>query len=81
MKDGRVVTGLMSARIITLDDVPHIISITREIETLKHTEETLQRQLEELTILHNIAVAASSSKSLDELIQRATDTIYDTLSS
>jgi len=79
VKDGRVVTGLMSARIIMLDGVPHIISITREIETLKRTEETLQRQLEELTILHNISVAASSSKSVDELIQRATDTIGDTL--
>ena len=79
MKDGRVLTGLMSARIIMLDNVPHIISITREIETIKRTEETLQRQLKELTILHNIALAASSSKSVDELIQRATDTIGDTL--
>ena len=79
MKNGGVVTGLMSARIIMLDDVPHIISITREIETLKQTEETLQRQLDELSILHNVAVTASSSKSIDELIQRATDIIYNTL--
>ncbi len=79
MKDGRVVTGLMSARTIMLDGVPHIISITRDIETLKQTESTLQRQLKELTILQNIAVAASSSKSVDELLQRATDTIADIL--
>ena len=79
MKDGRVVTGLMSARIIMLEEVPHIISITREIETIKQTESTLQKQLKELTILHNIAVAASSSKTVDELLQRVTDTIADTL--
>jgi PAS domain S-box-containing protein len=79
MKDGRVLTGLMSARIIILEGVPHIISITREIETIKQTESTLQKQLKELTILHNIAVAASSSKTVDELLQRATDTIADTL--
>ena len=79
MKNGRVITGLMSARIIMLDDAPHIISITREIENIKLAEETLQRQLEELSILHNIALAASSSKSVNELIQRATDTIGDSL--
>ena len=79
MKDGTKVTGLMSARIIMLDDVPHIISITREIESIKQTEETLQRQLKELTILHNVALAASSSKSVDEVIQRVTETIGDTL--
>jgi PAS domain S-box-containing protein len=79
MKDGRVLTGLMSARIIMLEGVPHIISITREIETIKQTESTLQKQLKELTILHNIAVAASSSKTVDELLQRATATIADTL--
>ncbi|MBN1453051.1 MAG: GAF domain-containing protein [Anaerolineales bacterium] len=79
MKDGRVLTGLMSARVIMLNEAPHIISITREIETLKQTEETLQRQLKELSILHNVALAASSSKSVDELVQRVTDTISDTL--
>jgi len=79
MKDGRIVTGLISAKIIILDDVPHLISVTREIETLKQTEETLQRQLKELTILHDIAIASSSSKSVDELIQRATDTLGNIL--
>lgn len=78
-KDGRILTALVSSRIITLDGALHIISITREIETIKQAEATLQRQLQELTILHNIAVAATSSNSVDELIQRATDTIGDTL--
>ena len=78
-KDGHVLTGLMSARIIILDETPHVISITRNIETLKQAEETLQRQLRELTILHNISTAASSSTSVDELLQRTTDIISDAL--
>jgi PAS domain S-box-containing protein len=44
MKDGRTVTGLMSARIIMLQGVSHIISITRDIETIEQAEATLQRQ-------------------------------------
>jgi PAS domain S-box-containing protein len=79
MKDGRIITGLMSARIITLNNTLNIIAVTREIETIKKAEATLQKQLKELSILHNIAVAASSSKSEDELLQRTTDTIGDTL--
>lgn len=67
-KDGLYITGLVSARIITLDNALHIISIIRNIESIKQAEGTLQRQLKELSILHDIAVAASSSKSVDELI-------------
>ncbi len=37
-KNGRVRTGLMSASIIHLNGVPHIISITRDIEELKEAE-------------------------------------------
>lgn len=40
-KDGTVATGLMSARIIELNNVPHIISITREIEKLKRAEKKI----------------------------------------
>jgi PAS domain S-box-containing protein len=79
IKDGRILTGLMSARIITLDGALHILSITRDIENIKQNEVKLQKQLQELSILHNIAVAASSSRSIDELLQRATDTIADSL--
>ena len=79
-KDGNVITGLMSASVITLDDKPHIISITRDIGAIKETESTLQRRLKELTILHNITVAVSSSTSVDELLQRTTDIISESLS-
>ncbi|NOY05350.1 MAG: PAS domain S-box protein, partial [Chlorobi bacterium] len=42
MKDGRTVTGLLSARVIMLDNVPHTLSITRNIEDLKQAELALK---------------------------------------
>lgn len=59
----------------TVSIVGALTDITKRI----HAEDTLKHQLEELTILHNIAITASSSKSLDELIKRTTDIIYDAL--
>jgi len=56
-----------------------VVGALTDITERKRAEDLFSHQLEELTILHNIAVAASSSKSLDELINRATDIIYDTL--
>jgi GAF domain-containing protein len=40
--------------------------------------ETAQRQLEELTVLHAVAVAASEAVSVDELIERVTGAINET---
>ncbi len=58
MKDGRIVTGLMSARIIDLNGVPHILSITRDIEHLKQMEAERRRLLkfldESLDFSHTI---------------------------
>jgi two-component system, cell cycle sensor histidine kinase and response regulator CckA len=45
-KDGVLVTALMSARIISLNSVPHIISITKNIEDRKHMEESLRESRE-----------------------------------
>ncbi len=47
-KDGSVVTGLMSASVIDLEGVPHILSITRDISERKSIEQdriTLEAQL------------------------------------
>ncbi|UCD78015.1 MAG: PAS domain S-box protein, partial [Desulfobacterales bacterium] len=43
IKDGRVRTGLMSAKVIELDEIPHVLSITRDIEDMKKAEEELLR--------------------------------------
>jgi PAS domain S-box-containing protein len=39
LKDGNVKTGLISAKVIMLDKVPHTLSITRDISRLKMAEE------------------------------------------
>jgi PAS domain S-box-containing protein len=43
-KDGSITTALMSARIIPLHNVPHIISITRDIGELKRVEQEVLAQ-------------------------------------
>jgi len=42
MKDGRQLAGLMSAAVIELDGVPHILSITRDISDRKRLENELR---------------------------------------
>lgn len=42
MKNGRTLTGLISASVIKLQGVPHIISVTRSIEEIKQTEIALR---------------------------------------
>jgi PAS domain S-box-containing protein len=56
-----------------------VISIAQDITERKRAEEALQRRLKELTVLHAIAVAESSAETSDELIQRVTDIIGDSL--
>lgn len=56
-----------------------IVGALIDITERRRAEDVFNHQLEELTILHNIALAASSSRSLDELITRATDAIYNSL--
>ncbi|MFZ5586334.1 MAG: PAS domain-containing hybrid sensor histidine kinase/response regulator [Thermodesulfobacteriota bacterium] len=46
MKDGRLITALMSATIITLDGQPHILSITRAIEEQRKAREALAQSEE-----------------------------------
>ena len=45
-KDGSLTTALMSARIISIDDEPHILSITRDISARKVMENELVRAKE-----------------------------------
>jgi PAS domain S-box-containing protein len=52
-----------------------LLDITRE----KEDEAALQRQLEELAVLHSASLAASNALHLDQLIEQITDVIGDTL--
>lgn len=56
MKDGRLITGIMSASVIDIDGTQHILSITRDISDRKRAEialiesETRYRELVELAV-------------------------------
>jgi PAS domain S-box-containing protein len=45
-KDGSLTTALMSARVLMLEEVPHILSITRDISERKQAEQTLRESEE-----------------------------------
>jgi len=51
MKNDTIVTGLMSAKVIMLNDEPHILSITRDISELKKAEAEVKASLDEKEIL------------------------------
>ncbi len=53
-KDGSVVIGLMSARVITLHGAPHIISITKDITERKRMEREHERLHEQLLQLQKM---------------------------
>lgn len=52
-----------------------LLDITRE----KENEAALQRQLEELAVLHSASLAASNALHIDQLIEQVTNVIGDTL--
>lgn len=57
LKDGRIRTGLMSARVIMLQDEPHILSVTRDIQELKTAHQALQTSEEKFrSIFENAPV-------------------------
>ena len=43
-KDGSIIRALMSARVLSLNNVPHIISITRDISKLRQIEQEVLEQ-------------------------------------
>lgn len=47
-KDGTIVTGLMSARFIYLNGVPHILSVTRDISEIVKLQDELKKAQEKL---------------------------------
>lgn len=46
LKDGRVITGLLSARVFRLKGEPHFLSIVRDIDEWRRTEEALRESEE-----------------------------------
>lgn len=64
-KNGVVHTGLMSARVISLNGVDHILNITRDIEELKQAQETVRQERDRsqmyLDVSATIMVALNTS--------------------
>ncbi len=50
-------------------------SLTRDITAHKQADEALQRQLKELTILHEVALAGTRAENVDNLIEQITNII------
>jgi len=56
-----------------------IIAVSQDITARKKDEEALQKQFKELSILHLVALAESTARDSDKLIQQVTDIIGDAL--
>jgi PAS domain S-box-containing protein/putative nucleotidyltransferase with HDIG domain len=56
-----------------------VIAIAQDITERKRNESETQRQLKELTVLHAVALAESTSRTIDELLQQVTAIIGDML--
>ncbi|MFO8048437.1 MAG: PAS domain S-box protein, partial [Desulfosudaceae bacterium] len=63
-KDGSLTTALMSGRVISINNAPHIISITRDISERKRFEEALRLSEEKFRTLYEYAPIPY--QSLDE---------------
>ena len=74
VKDGSIIRGLMSASLLEINDVPHLLAISRDITERKKTDAVQQ-------IMYNISNAVNLSKDLNELflsIQKELGSIFDT---
>jgi PAS domain S-box-containing protein len=74
IKDGGYKRGLMSASLLNIDGIPHLLAISRDV-TEKDRVAQVQR------IMYNISNAVNLSKDLNELfrsIQRELGNIFDT---
>jgi two-component system, cell cycle sensor histidine kinase and response regulator CckA len=58
LKDGRLRTGLMSARIIGLGGEPHLLTVTRDVEDWKKAEQSLRESEEKYRTLFEESIDA-----------------------
>jgi diguanylate cyclase (GGDEF)-like protein/hemerythrin-like metal-binding protein/PAS domain S-box-containing protein len=69
-KDASVINGLMSAKIIPLQGVPHIISVTRDITERKLAERQIQGLVRQLEIEKNYAQTIAMTDGLTKIANR-----------
>ena len=71
-KDVRLFKGIYFGQTVT-------IAVAQDITARKRDEDDLQKHLKELTVLHSVALVESAAKNIDELLQKVTNIIGDTL--
>ncbi|MBU2493474.1 MAG: PAS domain S-box protein [Bacteroidetes bacterium] len=70
LKDGSIITGLMSAVIINLNAVPHILSITRNIDEIKNAQLRVKESEELFRNAFTTIPDSISISSLDDAVFR-----------
>jgi PAS domain S-box-containing protein len=70
MKDGQIRIGLMSARLIQIENETCILSITRDITELKRAERERAQRLAELEAVNQLSTALRASQNLGEMLPR-----------
>ncbi|MGB8983490.1 MAG: response regulator, partial [Anaerolineales bacterium] len=80
-RDGRIVWVKEDTNLICdKEGIPlHWQGILLDITKEKEDEAALQRQVEELAVLHSVSLAASSALHVDQLIEKVTNIIGDAL--
>ncbi len=74
-RDGQKVPAELTVGPIVFQGKPAEIIIVRDISERRQTEETLQRQLREMTVLSTVATAGSEATYVDGLIERVTQVV------
>jgi PAS domain S-box-containing protein len=79
-KDGRIRwLDVIGTNLLNEPGIEAIVANYRDVTERKKAEEKLEHQLVELTILHSVALAETTSKSIDELIHSVTRIISDSI--
>jgi len=78
-KDGRIINGIVSAKVLELNRVPHIIAITKDVTSLKENEKERDRlkiELEHSQRLQSIGtLAAGIAHEINSPLQFTNDNI------
>lgn len=77
-KDGSVSDGLMSARLLSINNTEHIISITRNMDALKRVVREQHRQKVLFETIFNSLTDGALVTDVNRVIQTANDSVFRT---
>lgn len=76
-KNGQIIDGLMSASIISINNIPHILSITRDITELKTAEEALKLSEEKFEKSFRLSPYMVSLSQMNGIVVEVNDIVFD----